>query len=267
MGSGAVGVEFASIFNSVRQRRDDRRAAAAARAGRRRGGFGRAGEVVPQAGHHEPYRREGHEREDRAGRNRRRRRRAARRRHDAEDSRADYLLVATGRGPVTTGLDAEGVGLQMEKGYIKVDALYRTNVPGISAIGDVITMARRAHPQLAHVSSAEGIVAAERIAGHDTRPINYDHVPGLHVLRSRNRQRGPHGAQGAGARLRRARRHVSVRRARPREDGGRDRRVREDRRRQEIRRDARRPHDRPAVDRARRGGDGSPCSSSQPSKS
>src|SRR5882757_801810 len=54
--------------------------------------------------------------------------------------RADYLLVATGRGPVTTGLDAEAVGLQMEKGYIRVDAHYKTNVPGISAIGDVITL-------------------------------------------------------------------------------------------------------------------------------
>jgi len=92
--------------------------------------------------------------------------------------RADYLLVATGRGPVTAGLDAERVGLQMERGYITVDELYRTTVPGISAIGDVITLGTPGHPQLAHVSSAEGIVAAERIAGHETRPINYDHVPG-----------------------------------------------------------------------------------------
>ena len=92
--------------------------------------------------------------------------------------RTDYLLVATGRGPVTTGLNAEGVGLQMEKGYIKVDNLFRTNVPGISAVGDVITFGGPGHPQLAHVSSAEGIVTAERIAGQDARPINYDHVPG-----------------------------------------------------------------------------------------
>ncbi|HEV8346643.1 MAG TPA: dihydrolipoyl dehydrogenase [Vicinamibacterales bacterium] len=93
----------------------------------------------------------------------------------------DYLLVATGRGPVTTGLNAEGVGLQMEKGYITVDAQYKTNVPGISAIGDVITLgglSSQGHPQLAHVSSAEGIVAAERIAGWEVRPLNYDHVPG-----------------------------------------------------------------------------------------
>jgi len=91
--------------------------------------------------------------------------------------RADYLLVATGRGPVTSGLNAEDVGLQMAKGYIKVDDMYRTSVPGISAIGEVITI-DGPHPQLAHVSSAEGIVAAERIAAHETRAINYDHVPG-----------------------------------------------------------------------------------------
>jgi dihydrolipoyl dehydrogenase len=92
--------------------------------------------------------------------------------------RADYLLVATGRGPVTAGLNAEGVGLQMEKGYIKVDAQYKTSVPGISAIGDVITLGGPGHPQLAHVSSAEGIITAERIAGQEARPLNYDHVPG-----------------------------------------------------------------------------------------
>jgi dihydrolipoamide dehydrogenase len=97
---------------------------------------------------------------------------------NSQTLRADYLLVATGRGPVTTGLNAEGVGLQMEKGYITVDAQYKTNVPGISAVGDVITLGGPGHPQLAHVSSAEGIIAAERIAGQETRPINYDHVPG-----------------------------------------------------------------------------------------
>jgi dihydrolipoamide dehydrogenase len=92
--------------------------------------------------------------------------------------RADYLLVATGRGPVTTGLNAEGAGLQLEKGYVRVDALYRTTVPGISAIGDVITLGTPGHPQLAHVSSAEGILCAERIAGRDVQPLNYDRVPG-----------------------------------------------------------------------------------------
>jgi dihydrolipoamide dehydrogenase len=90
---------------------------------------------------------------------------------------ADLLLVATGRGPVTTGLGIEALGIATEKGYIKVDDMYRTSVPNISAIGDVITLGTGAHPQLAHVSSAEGILVAERIAGHDVRPINYAHVP------------------------------------------------------------------------------------------
>src|SRR6058998_2174747 len=53
--------------------------------------------------------------------------------------RVDYLLVATGRGPVTSGLGAEEAGLRLERGYIHVDREFRTNVPGISAIGDVIT--------------------------------------------------------------------------------------------------------------------------------
>ena len=91
---------------------------------------------------------------------------------------ADILLVATGRGPVTTGLGAEEAGIKMERGYIKVDELYRTSVPGVSAIGDVITLGTGVHPQLAHVSSMEGIITAERIAGKTVQPLNYDHVPG-----------------------------------------------------------------------------------------
>jgi dihydrolipoamide dehydrogenase len=101
---------------------------------------------------------------------------------------AEILLVATGRGPVTAGLNAEGIGLAMDRGYIKVDELYRTSVPRISAIGDVISLGlpseaqsakegQRPHPQLAHVSSMEGILVAERLAGQDVRPLNYDHVP------------------------------------------------------------------------------------------
>jgi len=88
----------------------------------------------------------------------------------------DLLLVATGRGPVTEGLDAENLGIKLDRGYIVVDQMFKTSVPGISAIGDVITMGGP-HYQLAHVSSMEGIVLAERIAGHAVQPINYDHVP------------------------------------------------------------------------------------------
>ena len=91
---------------------------------------------------------------------------------------AEYLLVATGRGPVTTGLGAEEAGLQLDRGYVRVDKEFKTGVPGISAIGDVITFEKPGHAQLAHLSSAEGIVLAERIAGAEYRPINYDEVPG-----------------------------------------------------------------------------------------
>ena len=92
--------------------------------------------------------------------------------------KADILLVATGRGPVTSGLGVESLGIALDKGYVKVDSLCRTSVPNISAIGDVIAIEGRVHPQLAHVSSAEGILVAERLAGKDVRPLNYDHVPG-----------------------------------------------------------------------------------------
>src|SRR5205085_3781226 len=91
---------------------------------------------------------------------------------------AEFLLVATGRGPVTTGLGAEDVGLQMDRGYVRVDREFKTNVPGISAIGDVITFEKPGHQQLAHLSSAEGIALAERIAGQEFRAINYEQVPG-----------------------------------------------------------------------------------------
>jgi dihydrolipoyl dehydrogenase len=90
---------------------------------------------------------------------------------------ASTLLVATGRAPVTDGLGAEEAGLTLERGFIAVDELYRSAVPGISAIGDVIAIGDRHHPQLAHLSSAEGILVAERIAGRSVEPLNYDHVP------------------------------------------------------------------------------------------
>ena len=68
--------------------------------------------------------------------------------------------------------------MTMERGYIMVDEMYRTSVPHVSAIGDVITLGRGVHPQLAHVSSMEGVMVAERLAGLEVQPINYDHVPG-----------------------------------------------------------------------------------------
>jgi dihydrolipoamide dehydrogenase len=95
-----------------------------------------------------------------------------------ETIRVDYLLVATGRGPVTDGLGAAEIGLAMDRGYIVVDRFYRTSVPGISAVGDVISFGKPGHPQLAHVSTAEGIAVAERVAGQPPRTLDYDQVPG-----------------------------------------------------------------------------------------
>ncbi len=85
---------------------------------------------------------------------------------------ADLLLVAVGRGPVSGGLGYEENGVTLTRGFVDVDALCRTRVPTISAVGDLI-----ATPQLAHVGFAEGISVAERIGGLDVKPIDYDGVP------------------------------------------------------------------------------------------
>ena len=85
---------------------------------------------------------------------------------------ADLLLVAVGRGPVSSNIGYEEAGLTMDRGYLIVDDKCRTNVPGIWAVGDLIPTL-----QLAHVGFAEGILVAEEIAGLNPRAINYDGVP------------------------------------------------------------------------------------------
>ena len=85
---------------------------------------------------------------------------------------AELLLVAVGRGPVSAGLGYEEAGVEMERGFVKVDSLCRTSVPSVSAVGDLINT-----PQLAHVGFAEGILVAERIAGLPAVPVDYDGVP------------------------------------------------------------------------------------------
>jgi dihydrolipoamide dehydrogenase len=85
---------------------------------------------------------------------------------------ADLLLVAVGRGPVSQELGYEQVGVEMERGFVKVDGLCQTNVPTISAVGDLIPTL-----QLAHVGFGEGILVAERLAGLKPAPIDYDGVP------------------------------------------------------------------------------------------
>jgi len=91
---------------------------------------------------------------------------------DGKTFSAEVLLVAVGRGPVSSNLGYEEQGIAMDRGYILVDNKCRTNVPGIWAVGDLIPTL-----QLAHVGFGEGILVAEEIAGLNPRPINYDGVP------------------------------------------------------------------------------------------
>ncbi len=90
-----------------------------------------------------------------------------------ETFRAEKVLMAVGRRPLTDRIGLEELGVATEKGYIRVDPMMRTNVPGVYAIGDVL-----ATPALAHLASAEGVVAVEHMAGKNPPPINYDQIPG-----------------------------------------------------------------------------------------
>ena len=85
---------------------------------------------------------------------------------------AERALVAIGVRPNSENLGLEAVGVQIERGNVVVDARMRTNVPGVCAIGDVTGKLA-----LAHVASAQGIVAAETIAGAETVILNYDMMP------------------------------------------------------------------------------------------
>ena len=85
----------------------------------------------------------------------------------------DRVLSAVGVIPNTNGIGLEELGVEMNRGKIVVDEFFRTNVPGIYAIGDVI-----ATPALAHVASAEGIACVEKIAGMDVAPVDYSNIPG-----------------------------------------------------------------------------------------
>jgi dihydrolipoamide dehydrogenase len=85
---------------------------------------------------------------------------------------AEIVLVAIGRRPVTEELGLEAAGVELDGGFVRVDGFMRTGAPGVYAIGDVVPT-----PQLAHLASAEGILAVEHMAGLEPRPIDYDQVP------------------------------------------------------------------------------------------
>jgi dihydrolipoamide dehydrogenase len=95
----------------------------------------------------------------------------------AKEVSAEMLLVAVGRAPRTERIGLEGTGVALQNGFIKVDPYMRTGEPGVYAIGDVITVDGAPHPLLAHVASAEGVLAVEHMAGREVEPIDYQKVP------------------------------------------------------------------------------------------
>ncbi len=93
---------------------------------------------------------------------------------DAEELKADVVLVAIGRRPFTEGLGLKELGIAMDnRGFIQVDGDFRTSVDGIYAIGDCVP-----GPMLAHKAEEDGIVAVERMAGQKSH-IDYNLVPGV----------------------------------------------------------------------------------------
>ena len=92
---------------------------------------------------------------------------------EQETLEADIALNAVGVMGNIEGFGLQELGVEIEKGHIKVDEWMRTNVEGVYAIGDVVGA-----PWLAHVASMEGVVAAEHLAGHAEQPMEYDNIPG-----------------------------------------------------------------------------------------
>jgi dihydrolipoamide dehydrogenase len=85
---------------------------------------------------------------------------------------AEQVLMAVGRGARTAGIGLEGLGIELERGFVKVSPTMETSVKGVYSIGDMAGA-----PLLAHKAMAEGVVAAEAIAGRTPRPLDYTNVP------------------------------------------------------------------------------------------
>jgi dihydrolipoamide dehydrogenase len=85
---------------------------------------------------------------------------------------AEQILMAVGRGARTKGVGLEALGVTLERGFVKVSPMMETSVKGVYAIGDMAGA-----PLLAHKAMAEGVVAAEAVAGKNPRPVDYGNVP------------------------------------------------------------------------------------------
>jgi dihydrolipoamide dehydrogenase len=91
-----------------------------------------------------------------------------------EDIGAERLLVAVGRKPNVEKLGLENTKVELDRGFVKVDQWQQTAEPGIYAIGDIVA----GTPQLAHVASMQGMVAVGHMAGKPVRPVNRNRIPG-----------------------------------------------------------------------------------------
>src|SRR5579862_4979382 len=90
-----------------------------------------------------------------------------------EELDAETLLVAVGRKPNSEGIGLENLDIELERGFIRVNHLQQTGEPGVYAIGDVVA----GTPQLAHVATMEGMVAVGHIAGKPIKPVNKNRIP------------------------------------------------------------------------------------------
>ncbi len=91
---------------------------------------------------------------------------------DAGKVEAEQALMAVGRGAKVAGLGLETLSVRLDRGFVRVSPRMETSVPGVYAIGDMV-----GPPLLAHKAMAEGVVAAEAIAGRSPRPLDYGNVP------------------------------------------------------------------------------------------
>ncbi len=91
-----------------------------------------------------------------------------------EEMEFERLLIAVGRKPNTENTGIENTTAQLDRGFVKVDGYQRTAEPGLYAIGDIVA----GTPQLAHVATAEGMIAVAHIAGKPAKPINRNRIPG-----------------------------------------------------------------------------------------
>jgi dihydrolipoamide dehydrogenase len=170
IGAGAIGMEFATVYRSfgvevtvlealprILPLEDEDISKEAGRAFRKRGIEAVAGvkvQDVKDSGDHVEvtYQAEGKE---------------------AQTATADICLVAVGRGPISEELGYQEAGIELDRGYVKVDGSLQTTVPHVWAVGDLAATPL----QLAHSSFLEGIAVAERIAGQEVPEIDYAGIP------------------------------------------------------------------------------------------